>query len=492
MSSDKIDRVVMGRSGFIERFGCWSDAQREAAEQVLARVEEQGIHTVRLAMPDLHGIVRAKTVMRQDLAQVFRHGIGATTALYAMDSANNIVLPVFTADGGFGVEHMGGAGDMIYVPDPTTFRVLPWLPGTAWMLGDIWLTIGERVPFDPRRILRQALERLAAAGYHYCAGLEVEFHIFRLVDPLLALADSGPSPAPPVVEAFSHGFQFQSEGHVDEAAGVLELLRENLLALGLPLRTIEDEWGPGQFELTFDPMVGMEAADAMLLFRSATKQLCRRQGLLASFMCKPGLPGVYSSGWHLHQSLLDPATGDNLFAHPEGSDLLSDIGRQAIGGLLEHAAALSVFSNPTVNGYKRLNANPLAPNRALWSYDNKAAYLRLVGGGAEPATHIENRSGEPAANPYLYMASQIEAMLDGLARGLDPGEPRTDPYAQTDKPLLPMSLMEALAAVDGSSLFRRRFGDLFVDYLLKVKRAEVSRFLSHVTDWEHREYFEAF
>jgi glutamine synthetase len=386
---------------------------------------------------------------------------------------------------------MGGAGDLVIVPDPTTFRILPWADRTGWILGDFWLTSGQRVPLDTRHLFRTALADLEGRGLRYLAGLEVEFYIFRLRDPKLALTDSGPRPTPPEVEALTHGFQYMSEVHLDEAGGILDVLRENILQLGLPLRTIEDEWGPGQCEFTFDPQLGLEAADTMLLFRSAVKQICRRHGYLATFMCKPGVPGVYSSGWHLHESLLD-AAGNNQFVQPDGSSIVSPLARHFIGGLLAHAAATSPFSNPTVNGYKRLNMNPLAPNRPVWAHDNKAAYIRVIGGGGEPVTHIENRSGEPAANPYLFMASQVIAGLDGIDRRLDPGEPRTDPYAQTDLPLLPMHLPDALAALESSTLFREKMGGVFIDYFLNVKRQEVARFLAHVTDWEQREYFEAF
>ena len=165
---------------------------------------------------------------------------------------------------------------------------------------------------------------------------------------------------------------------MDRVAHVADMIRDMAAGLELPLRTIEAEWGPGQFEVTFNPLSGLAAADSLLLFRSAVKHLMRRHGLLASFMAKPALPNVYSSGWHLHQSLRNRETGANAFIGNE--NLLSDTGYHYIGGLLEHGAALTAFSNPTINGYKRLNANPLAPNRILWAHDNRGAMLRLVGG----------------------------------------------------------------------------------------------------------------
>ena len=161
-------------------------------------------------------------------------------------------------------------------------------------------------------------------------------------------------------------------------------------------------------------------------------------------------------------------------------------------GILKNAAAASVFSTPTVNGYKRYKPNSLAPDRMVWGRDNKGAMLRVVGAGpGDSATRLENRVGEPAANPYLYLASQAASGLDGLANDLRPPPATDDPYA-TDAEQLPTNLMDAVTALDGSSMFRETFGDRFIDYLLHIKRAEIARFLSTVTDWEHREYFELF
>ncbi len=231
-------------------------------------------------------------------------------------------------------------------------------------------------------------------------------------------------------------------------------------------------------------------ADAAILLRATVKQVCRRMGLLASFMAKPALPNAYSSGWHLHQSLFHTTTGKNAFA--EAGALMSNTGLHFVGGLLKHAHAATAFSNPTINSYKRLNSNPLAPSRVLWANDNKGAMCRLIGGMGDAATHIENRSGDSAANPYLYMGTQIIAGLDGMANKIDPGAPLTDPYAQTQKPPMPGSLSEAVDALAGSTMFREALGNEFIDHYVAVRRHEIGRFQSYVTDWEQREYFEPF
>ena len=225
----------------------------------------------------------------------------------------------------------------------------------------------------------------------------------------------------------------------------------------MPLRSLEIELGPSQCEFTFRPQIGLAAADTMILFRAATKQIARRNGCLASFMCRPALANVFSCGWHLHQSLVDRKRGTNAFMSGGERDGLSAAGRNFLGGLLAHAQAAAAFTTPTVNGYKRYRAYTLAPDRANWARDNRGVMVRVLGQPSDPATHLENRVGEPAANPYLYMASQIYSGLDGMAQGSDPGPPADTPY-ETKAPPLPKNLGEALAALRADAIFKKDFG----------------------------------
>jgi len=176
----------------------------------------------------------------------------------------------------------------------------------------------------------------------------------------------------------------------------------------------------------------------------------------------------------------------------EENDRLTLTGKNTpAGGLLEQARAASVFTTPTINSYKRLKPFTLAPDRAVWSRDNRGAMIRAIGGAGDPGSRIENRIGEPAANPYLYIASQIAAGLNGLKQQRDPGAPSATPYA-ADVAALPTSLMEAVEALENSAFFRKAFGTQFIDYIVGLKKAGTGRFLSEVTDWEQREYFEIF
>jgi glutamine synthetase len=496
MTSDRVNAnqqaaagCSLGRLNFVAQSGLDSPERQERLASILAKIDAEQLEVVRVGFVDTHGIVRVRPVEARLFSQAARNGVPFTTALFAMDSANGIFQNVFARDGGFGRDTMGGAGDMFAVPDLGTFRVLPWAHKCGWVMSDLYLSSGERCPLDPRLIMQTACGLLARHGFSYLGGVEVECHIVKVTDPRIDLADCTQPPMPPEVQALRHGYQYMSDNGLDELEPIITRIRHALIGVGLPLRIVDAEWGPGQIEISLEPIADMAAADAVIVLRAAVKQVCRRMGLLASFMTKPALPNVFSSGWHLHQSLLD-ASGKNAFA--EAGALMSNTGLHFVGGLLEHARASAAFSNPTVNGYKRLNANPLAPKRVVWSHDNKAAMCRLVGGMGDPATHIENRSGEPAANPYLYMGSQIVAGLDGMADKIDPGNPLADPYAQTDRPLMPSSLVEAVEALSASTMFRNALGNEFVDHYVSVRRHEIGRFQSYVTDWEHREYFEAF
>jgi glutamine synthetase len=476
---------------FVERHGLWSEEQGRAAKRVEEIIRAERLEVVRFSFPDQHGLLRGKTIVASEAAGMLRSGCSATTTLIGKDTAHRTVFPVFTPGGGYGLQQMEGGADFLLVADPTTFRVLPWADKTGWVLCDAYFGDGSPVPFATRALLRSVVEDLQARGYDYVAGLEVEFHIFKLEDPKMQPADAGQPGEPPAVSLLSHGYQYLTEQRYDLIEPVLEIIRRDIGKLGLPLRSVEVEFGPSQCEFTFATTLGVTPGDLMVLFRSAVKQICRRHGYHATFMCRPRIANVFSSGWHLHQSLRRRETGANAFMAEEGGAILSETGRRFLAGLLAHARAATVFSTPTVNGYRRYRPYSLAPDRVNWGHDNRGVMLRVLGGRGDPATRIENRIGEPAANPYLYMASQVLAGVDGIERHLDPGPPTDVPY-ESKAESLPRSLGEAIAALRADTFFRARMGAQFVDYYLHIKEAEIARFQQDVSEWEHREYFEMF
>ena len=463
-------------------------------KELLKEIRGKRIETVRFAFADQHGILRSKSIAVAEVPAALKNGVGFPSSLLAKDTSNKTVFPVFTPGAGLGMPEFEGAADAVMVADPATFRVLPWAHKTGWLLCDLRFPGGKPVPFDTRGLLKSALAKLAGAGYGYRAGLEIEFHIFRITDPKLQPADAGQPGSPPAVELLNTGYQLLSEARLDQLEPALEILRSNLAGLGLPLRSFECEFGPSQAEITLSVQEGLAAADTMLLFRSATKQALRRHGFHATFMCRPKLPNVMSSGWHLHQSLV--AKGKNAFV--SSNDFLSATGKHFLSGLLEHARAACAFATPTINGYKRFRPYSLAPERVIWGRDSRGAMLRVIGGPGDPATRIENRIGEPGANPYLYFASQIYAGMDGMQRKLPLSAPEQTPY-ESKAQLLPRSLDEAIGHLRQSKVLRDGMGSAFVDYYCQIKTAEVERFNlgnkdaaddREVGEWEHREYFD--
>jgi glutamine synthetase len=476
---------------FVERHSLWSAEQKEAATRLKHIVEEQKLEVIRLSFPDQHGILRGKTLVASEAVASLESGCSITTTMFAKDTSHRTVFPVFTAGGGFGMPEMQGAADVLMVPDPQSFRVLPWAPATGWLLCDVYFADGRPVPFATRHLYSSVLTKLAERGYDFVAGLEVEFHIFKLEDAKMSPADSGQPGQPPDVSLLSHGYQYLTEQRYDAMEPVLEIIRRDILALGLPLRSIEVEFGPSQCEFTFAPRKGLEPADNMILFRSAVKQIAHRHGYHATFMCRPKLPNVFASGWHLHQSIVSRGSGENAFMVKDGSEILSAFGKNYLGGLIKHARASAAFATPTINGYKRYRSYSLAPDRAIWGRDNRGVMVRVLGGSNDPATRLENRIGEPAANPYLYMASQILAGMDGVDHALDPGPSADAPY-ETKAALLPKTLREAVDALKEDAFFREALGANFVDYYVHIKNAEIERFQAEVSEWEQREYFEMF
>jgi glutamine synthetase len=479
-------------------------AEREArVQEAAAAIRAAGLRTVRLAVVDQHGVPRGKMLSPEVAIAAMSDGLDFSGAIYSLDTGNQVFVPAFVQGGGFGIEEFTGFPDVMLVPDPATFQVLPWADRTGWMLCDVYFGNGQPMPLDGRGLLCRVLSDLAEAGYDFLAGIEVEFYIVARSPEVLLPENAGFTPPPPPVSVFERGYQYLSEVRLDSMGPVLEAVRDALDGVGLLPRSMEDEWGPGQLEFSFSPLAGLAAADAAVLFRSAVKQVCQRRGLLATFMCRPALPNFFSSGWHLHQSLVSRAGRSNAFA--SHSEVLSDVGRRYMAGLLAHTAPMAVFAAPTVNGYKRFRPYSFAPDRVTWAVENRGALVRVQGSPGDTSSHVEMRLGEPAANPYFYMASNIAAGLDGIRRGLEPPPPvAADPYA-VDAPMLPVSLAEAVAALDADQFYRSAFGATLVDYLVMMKRAEIRRYEdalaaaaaaglpgADVSDWEMREYFEFF
>jgi glutamine synthetase len=484
----------VGRPSFVAEFGLWDDRQAAAAEQV--EVELDKVDLVRVVFGDPHGLARSKTMPANVFRTVLRNGMDFSAGPFLFDTGHAVAVD-FLTDPGVGVGELLGAGDFVLVPDPRTFQVLPGTePRTAWVLGNEFLRDGSPHPLASREVLRRVCAQYAKHDLAPVIGLEIEWYLTRLAGGPPGNAGNGfgaQGPAP-VVEAMNPGYQFNLDGYYDSVAEVADPLAAMLMALGLPLRTIEHESGPGQLETTFGPMLALDAADAMLLLRTQIKQYCRRRGYHASFMTLPRLESFDPSGWHLHQSVLSTKTNTNVFAAGGSAlDTISPEGEAYIAGLLSHARELCLLSVPTVNGYRRLAPEfTLSPTSVDWRFEDRSVLVRVLSG--DSSTHVENRIGEPCANPYLSIAAQLYAGLAGLSSG--------PPANRGDHPALPRSLREALDAFRGSSRAEDLLGTPLKTCLTKLKESEAARFdawcaaeqppADQVTEWEHREYFGVF
>ena len=493
-------QTVIESDGFIARHGLWTEEQREAAVEVEARLAD--LDFVRLVFGDPHGLARSKTLTAASFRVALRGGMDYSPGPFIFDTGHALGIDIFEQGGGLGIPELTGAGDFILVPDPLTFRLMPHTRSrTGWVIGDEYLRSGAPHPLSCRAVLRRLVTGLRSRDQEFTVGLEVEWYLTRLA------GDQGPAQVGgfgvqggiPRVEPVNLGYQFNLDGYIDALEPVLQPVAEALLELDLPLRTFEHESGPGQLEFTFAPMEGLAAADAMLLFRTVTKQVCARRGHHASFMGLPGLAGFDASGWHLHQSLARRSSGQNLFAGDSTGTLLSELAMGYLGGLIEHAADAPLLCIATASGYRRLGDEfSLSPDRVGWAPENRGAFLRVLGGFGDPATHVENRIGEPCANPYLYLASQLAAGMDGVDRALVPPAAADHPHAP-GAPRLPSNLADALAAFERSRFYRSVLGGPLFELLGRLKRSELRRYedwlsraastAAAIGEWEQREYF---
>jgi glutamine synthetase len=500
-----LDDSSAGISGFAAHVGLADEARAESINRVLTTVADRQLETVRVGFVDPHGLVRSKSLTPVAFVTALKNGLDFSPGPFLFDTGLDLVGDPFSPGAGIGMFEMEGAADFVAVPDPSTFVVLPWAPTTGWVLATEYFKSGQPVPLSGRQVLRRLTDDLATQGMTFVIGLEVEWYLTKLTDQPLDFDDVGGFGRPgnyPAVSPVNLGYQFNSDQFSDALEEVLAPLRRHLVALGLPLRTLEHESGPGQIETTFGPMPALEAADAMVLFRTAVKQSLARRGYHATFMCKPGLTGADPSGWHLHQSLYRTADQTNLFMSTDTAHPVSETGRHFAGGLLRHARGASLFTTPTLNGYRRYEGeHALAPTCAGWSSDSRAAMLRVLASPNDASSHFENRSGEPAANPYLYIASQLVAGLSGMRTQANPGPLQHGGQSPTGRPL-PVSLDEAVKCARGDEDLQAGLGKDLVNYIALLKENEIRRYehaaeqktvvANGVSEWEQREYFTSF
>src|SRR5689334_1681716 len=283
------NRLRMSTS-FIAKHGLYGDNQTRQAQEIKKRLEQGDVQFIRLAWADPHGASRAKAVSVPAFLAAIESGYNINVATTTLDSANARTFASFTRGGGMGLPEMTGSPNLTVVPDLSTFRVLPWAERVGWVLCDEYFNSGVPFHFSPRQLLRKELKRLADKGLGCMVGLEIEWYLLRVAQDHLGEENTGiPGlrPRPIATSPPEPGFSYHSESNMDLMQPVISALAGAYEQLELPLRSIENEWGPGQLECTFAARPALQAADIAMLFRTATRQMCRRMGYFATFMCRP-------------------------------------------------------------------------------------------------------------------------------------------------------------------------------------------------------------
>ena len=282
-------------AGFAERHNIYDDTQRRKIAEIINRIDADRIRTIRIGFADQHGVIRGKSFAASQIKALFSSG-----SLLLKDLSHRTILPVWQNEI-TGLAGVAGLGDIILMPDPDRFFMLDWLDDTAWIQADIYHKDGTASPLDTRAIARRAANALADDGLIFNAGLEIEAHVYRRMDGDLSEDDIGQPGSPPAVAPLNRGYQLLTEHYADTMEPVADIIRQCCDGLGIPLRSIEIEFGPSQLEFTCGVQPGIGAADDMVLLRSALRQTLVRAGYHISFMCRPGIEGSFASGWHLHQ-----------------------------------------------------------------------------------------------------------------------------------------------------------------------------------------------
>jgi len=432
---------------------------------IVEDLRARGIDVIRVSYSDMIGTDRGRDVLLEELATAMGHGLAFCRAIYHTTPRGDVV-PV---QGGL----ESGLPDIKARPDLATLTDLPWEPGAAWVLADVYAEGGEPAGEGPRQVARQVSARLAEIGLQAVIGPELEFFICE-PDPTCDRGWKRYADEPGNVYVV---------GRKGDPKGILLTMLRYLRDARLQVTAANHEFSGGQFEINLNHSELVDAADRAFRMKSGVQEIARHEGMLATFMAKP-FNDEGGSGFHLHLSLVDES-GTNVFGT---DDDLSDVGRSAIAGVLAHAPALAAILNPTINSYKRFGPDTLAPWLIDWGMDNRSAMVRIPPERGQ-SSRMEVRLGDATANPYLAMAAVSAAVYLGVRDKLVPPAPLEGyGYDPASAPMLPQSLPEALDALEADADLREVLGEFFVNSFVTYKRNEVERFSRHITDWEFLEY----
>ena len=431
--------------------------------KVMKMIEENDVKFIKLWFTDILGFLKSFSVPKEEIGKAFAEGIG-------FDGSS--------IEGFVRIDE----SDMVAIPDPTTFAILPWRPkekGVARVFCDIVTPDGKPFEGDPRYTLKKNLDKAKKMGFIYYVGPELEYFYFKDANSTEVLDKGGYFDLIPRDEA-------------------LDLRRETVLfceALGMKIEYSHHEVAPSQHEIDMRYEDALTMADNVMTYRLVVKEVAYRQGVYATFMPKP-LFGENGSGMHTHMSLFKGKR--NAFFDPKGQYNLSQNARYFIGGLLKYAPEFTAITCQWVNSYKRLVPGYEAPVYLSWAQRNRSDLIRvpMYKPGKEEATRIEFRSPDPACNPYLTFSVMLAAGLAGMEEKIEPPDPvEANVYKMSAEERerrgikqLPGSLSEAIQLTEKSKLVREALGDHVFDHFIENKKVEWDRYRVQVTSYEIEKY----
>jgi glutamine synthetase len=438
--------------------------KEEGKEYVLKMAKEHDVKFIRLWFTDILGMLKSFAITVEELELALTEGMG-------FDGSS--------IEGFARIDE----SDMVAMPDPDTFQLLPWRPrehrAVARMFCDIMRPGGTPFEGDPRYVLKQALKRAADMGYTYYVGPELEYFYFRSADD---------------TEQLDHGGYFDLIP-LDMAT---DLRRETVLALeelGIGVEYSHHEVAGSQHEIDMRYTDALTMADQVMTYRLVVKQIALSNGFYATFMPKP-IFGINGSGMHVHQSLFKGE--HNAFFDAKDSYHLSKVARSYIAGLLKYAPEITAVTSQWVNSYKRLVPGYEAPVYLSWARRNRSDLIRVpeYRPGREKATRIEFRSPDPACNPYLAFSVMLAAGLNGIEKGLEPPAPvEENVYEMTPEErekrgigTLPASLLEAIILAEKSEVVRKALGEHVFHAFIENKKIEWNQYKAQVTEYELKKY----
>jgi glutamine synthetase len=438
------------------------------ASALLAQTDEDRISELWVLCHDFSGRGEVKSVPRAKIAQVLSRGASFCRANFDYN-----VLDEMAPDFIFGAE----TGDVLAVPDPETYAVVPLHPGAARVYSFLHERDGSLWAGCARGALQAIAERFASLGLSLRAAFEPEFY-------LLANTEAGPEPL-----ARAGMFSINA---LDTRRDLMSTLQKTLAQMGVALEQVGPEYGPGQFEINIAHQPALKAADDLMTVKEVLRALARAAGLTASFMPKirRDLPGC---GMHVHIGLTT-ADGANAVEGDQAMGL-SELGACVVAGLLKHARGLAGLTAPTVNSYKRLLPGSWAPSHVCYGGSNRAALVRIPDAGTR---HLEFRGGDGTGNPYLSLVGIMAAALDGIEEGRPATDPITDglagltpaDFAARGLVELPRSAPEALDALEADQVLMDALGPIIGPGFLRVRRSEAATYALEVGDWERAAYLE--